>query len=142
MPLHVQAIMGSLGLRIRIVQVTWLTLLALMISGCAAARLTAAPAARRVPGGDPGRGEQAIVDYGCGACHAIPGVPGANGKVGPSLDHLAERQVIAGRLPNTPTDLEHWIQDPQGVSPGTAMPYMGVTDNDAADIAAYLYEQH
>jgi len=62
--------------------------------------------------------------------------------VGPYLGGLGERQVIAGRLPNTASDLEHWIQDPQGVSPGTAMPYMGVTDTDAADIAAYLYSQH
>jgi cytochrome c2 len=69
-------------------------------------------------------------------------VAGANGKVGPYLTNLSDRQIIAGRLSNSPDNLEHWIQDPQGVSPGTAMPYMGVTDADARDIAAYLYSQH
>jgi cytochrome c2 len=131
--------MAQVGLAIRVVHSTCVAIVVLIATGCATARL---PTPRTVPGGDPTRGEQAIVHYGCGACHAIPGVPGANGKVGPSLGDLTQRQLIAGRLPNTAADLEHWIEDPQGVSPGTAMPYMGVTDNDAADIAAYLYEQH
>ena len=128
--------------RLRIVNCGLFVSLVLLACGCAATGLTAAPSARTVPNGDPGRGKQAIVRYGCGACHVIPGVAGADGKVGPDLGGLSDRQIIAGRLPNTPTDLEHWIQDPQGVSPGTAMPYMSVTDTDAADIAAYLYEQH
>jgi cytochrome c1 len=32
-----------------------------------------------------------------------------------------------------------WIQRPQEVDPKNAMPNMGVTDQDARDIAAYLY---
>jgi len=32
-----------------------------------------------------------------------------------------------------------WIQHPQKLEPGTAMPEMNVTDGDARDIAAYLY---
>ena len=32
-----------------------------------------------------------------------------------------------------------WIQTPQEVDPKNAMPNMGVTDQDAKDIAAYLY---
>lgn len=91
-----------------------------------------------VPGGSPERGRQAIPRYGCGACHTIAGVPGAQGKVGPRLADLNERVMIAGRLANTPDNLMHWIQYPQSVSPGTAMPNMAVTDADARDIAAYL----
>jgi cytochrome c2 len=89
-------------------------------------------------GGSPERGQQAIPRYGCGACHTIPGVPAAQGKVGPRLADLHERVMIAGRLANTPENLVHWIREPQSVSPGTAMPNMGVTDADARDIAAYL----
>jgi cytochrome c len=32
-----------------------------------------------------------------------------------------------------------WIQHPQALSPGTAMPELGVNDQQARDIAAYLY---
>ena len=97
-------------------------------------------AVQTVPGGDPGRGRQAIVAFGCGSCHTIAGVPGANGKVGPTLDaSLAQHSFIAGRLPNNPTDLISWIMNPQAVSPGTDMPDMGVPVLTARDIAAYLY---
>jgi cytochrome c1 len=32
-----------------------------------------------------------------------------------------------------------WIMDPQHYKPNTAMPKLGVTPQDAIDIAAYLY---
>jgi cytochrome c len=32
-----------------------------------------------------------------------------------------------------------WIREPQSISPGTAMPSLGVTEQDGRDIAAYLY---
>lgn len=89
--------------------------------------------------GDPELGRSALADYGCVACHAVPGVPGNHGDVGPPLARFAQRRVIAGRLPNTPGNLAAWIQDPQGVDPGNAMPDVGVTAADAEHIAAYLY---
>ena len=67
-----------------------------------------------------------------------PAVPGAVGKVGPSLDDLAQRSYLAGTLQNSPDNLVHWIQHPQQIHPGTAMPEMGVTSADAARIAAFL----
>jgi cytochrome c len=91
------------------------------------------------PDGDPRAGARAIQRYGCGACHAVPGVPGAHGAVGPPLGGLASRQIIAGRLPNTRENLLRWIEDPQAIAPGTAMPTLGVTATDARDLAAYLY---
>lgn len=94
---------------------------------------------RQVPGGDPARGERAIVLYGCGACHTVPGVDGARGRVAPPLTAFAERAFVAGVLPNRPEELIRWIQDPPGVNPRTAMPNLGVTEQDARHIAAYLY---
>jgi cytochrome c1 len=93
----------------------------------------------RVVGGDPARGKQAIVAYGCGSCHVIPGVPAASGRVGPPLTDFADRAYVAGRLPNEPSALVQWIRDPQVIDPGTVMPALGVTDADARNIAAYLY---
>jgi cytochrome c2 len=79
-----------------------------------------------------------MIHYGCPTCHVIPGVPGAAGKVGPSLTGLAQRSYLAGTLQNSPGNLVLWIQHPQRIHPGTAMPEMDVTTNDATDIAIYL----
>jgi cytochrome c2 len=89
--------------------------------------------------GAPDRGQAAISRYGCGGCHTIPGVPGANGQVGPPLKGIASRVYIAGELANSPDNLIAWIQDPHAVDDNTAMPTLGVTPADARDIAAYLY---
>lgn len=90
-------------------------------------------------GGHPERGRQLLRYYGCGSCHTIPGVAGAEATVGPPLTGLARRAYIAGVLPNTPANLERWILDPPGVDPKTAMPVTGVEPGDVNDIAAYLY---
>lgn len=92
-----------------------------------------------IAGGDAERGRVALDGFGCGTCHVIPGVRGARGMVGPPLSMFARRAYIAGQLVNQPDNLVRWIQDPQGVEPGTAMPNLGVTPAVARDIAAYLY---
>ncbi|MBV0911190.1 c-type cytochrome [Anianabacter salinae] len=88
--------------------------------------------------GDAGRGRRLMTEYGCGACHLIPGVAGARGTVGPSLHNLVGRAYIAGVLTNTPGDLSRWLMNPPLFSPQTAMPDLGVEEADAADMAAYL----
>ncbi len=79
-----------------------------------------------------------MIQYGCTTCHVIPHVPGAVGKVGPSLNSLSQRSYLAGSLPNTPENLERWIMHPQQYRPGTAMPEMGVSEQDAHIISTYL----
>lgn len=92
-----------------------------------------------VAGGDAHRGAKLIAGIGCGACHAIPGIEGAEGKVGPPLEGVGERVFIAGVLPNTPENMIAWIKAPQAIVPGNAMPDLGLSDAQARDIAAYLY---
>ena len=92
-----------------------------------------------IAGSDHERGKEIMGNYGCPSCHAIPGVRGANGKVGPPLGGIADRVYIAGRLANEPQNMIDWIRAPQSIDPQTAMPNTGVTDRDARDIAAYLY---
>lgn len=92
-----------------------------------------------VEGGDPYRGAQAIQRQGCHSCHRIPGIRGANSYVGPPLDGWSARQYIAGSLENTPNNLIEWIMNPQSIEPGTAMPDMNIKEEEARDIAAYLY---
>jgi putative membrane protein len=95
--------------------------------------------AEQLTGGRVARAPNLIDHYGCGSCHAIPGVPGATGTVGPPMDHIASRTYIAGRLPNEPAAMITWLRNPQHFEPATAMPDMGVSESDARDIAAYLY---
>ncbi len=83
-------------------------------------------------------GKKAIEKYGCGSCHIIPGVKEADALVGPPLTHFSERSFIAGQLANTEENLARWVRDPQAVEPGTAMPNLGVSAEDAQNIAAYI----
>lgn len=89
--------------------------------------------------GNPQRGRELILSFGCGSCHTIPGIRTARGVVGPPLFFFARRTMIAGELPNSPDNLTRWIENPSAVEPKTAMPNLGVTDQQAHDIAAYLY---
>jgi cytochrome c2 len=88
--------------------------------------------------GDPRVGRQLVVDYGCGACHVIPGVREATGRVGPKLEDLRNQIYIAGRLANTPENLAAWIENPQAFDPLNAMPNLGVTAEESQHMAAYL----
>jgi cytochrome c len=92
--------------------------------------------------GSPKRGKIALEQYACASCHIIPGVIAPAGHVGPTLAGMSGRSIIAGLLANTPESMIEWIRHPQKVSPGTAMPDMGVTDQDAQDMAAYLGSLH
>ena len=95
--------------------------------------------AQALTGGVPDRGARAIRAYGCSGCHTIPGIPGAVGLVGPPLAGVAQRVYLAGVLTHTPDNLVRWIMTPQDVDSLTAMPNLGVTLQEARDIAAYLY---
>ena len=101
------------------------------------ARGGAAGAARRRA--DPERGRVLIADYGCHACHRIPGVRQASGSVGPPLDGFGRRAYIAGILPNRPMLLTWWLRDPPALDPRTAMPALGLSEPEARHMAAYLY---
>lgn len=118
---------------------------ALPRAGCALAlALTTLGCAREpspvlVKGGDAERGLLLVRQYQCGACHAIPGVPGAGGDAGPSLAYTGRLGYIAGSIPNQPANMVRWLQDPPALKPDTAMPSLGVSEEEARHMAAYLY---
>lgn len=96
------------------------------------------------------QGVQVMLQRGCGGCHTIPNIPGAAGTIGPNLGPhddvpvLSQRAMIAsypnGSVPNNSVDdLARWIQNPAALKPGTAMPTLGLSADDAAAAAAYLY---
>jgi len=116
-------------------------LMGLVLTACSSANSNPAPdLAQQIRAlGDPPKGKDLILAVGCGSCHMVPGIVGADGTVGPPLDHMARRQYVAGVLRNTPENLVHWIQHPQQVVPGNAMPEMGISEEEAKQMAAYLY---
>ena len=99
---------------------------------------TPAPSAAP-PVGNAARGPALAVQYGCNVCHMIPGVQGPAGSLGPSLQGVASRPAISqGKVPLTPANLVQYIQDPATLNPQSSMPPVGVPENDAKDLAAYL----
>lgn len=85
------------------------------------------------------RGAALIRHYGCGSCHHIPGIPSADGNVGPPLDAIASRAYLGGVLPNHFDSMVSWLLAPQEIDPRSAMPDVGLNEQEARDIATYLY---
>jgi cytochrome c2 len=97
------------------------------------------PAAAQLVAGDPERGRALVPQYACNACHIIPGTTGPQGSLAPTLAGLASRPTISyGAVQNTPANLRQFIQNPSSLNPQSAMPPIGLPDNDAQDITAFL----
>ncbi|MGE5537543.1 MAG: cytochrome c oxidase assembly protein [Gemmatimonas sp.] len=121
--------------RRRAMAATAVAIAVLALAGCD----QSAASARAVPGGDAKRGETLVARIGCGGCHMVPGLANARGNVGPPLTAFGGRTYVAGMLPNTPENLIAWLKNPQAIVPGNVMPALGLDDQQARDIAAYLY---
>lgn len=110
-----------------------------LLSACdGASALLNSPVAGQTLDGNAGRGQRLLAQYQCGSCHAIPGVPAAQGNIAASLDAFGKRSYIAGRIPNNSEALVRWIVSPAALVPDTPMPSMGVSTSEARDMAAYL----
>jgi cytochrome c2 len=97
--------------------------------------------ARLMTQGDASRAPVVLRRFGCSGCHDIPGISGADGKVGGSLSDIRQRVYVGGVLNNTSDNLVKWIVSPQTFSPRTAMPVTGISEAEARDVAAYLYSR-
>lgn len=112
----------------------------------AAALVPAAESAVPGPPGDPARGRLLIARKGCMACHVFTGVPAIAIN---ELPVLLEDAVLTRAIAQAP-DLRHardrlrpaglhaWLKDPTVVKPGTLMPRLPISDDDASHIAAYI----
>jgi cytochrome c len=108
-----------------------------LLSGCTGGRVHRSYTI--ATGGQPNSGQQVIVRYRCGSCHTIPGIRDAHGVFGPPLNSFGRRSMIAGEFPNEPDILVHWVMSPKSLKPRTAMPELGISEQEARDVAAYLY---
>lgn len=116
----------------------WAAVSALVLAGLLAACSTPQARSQQVSSGNAELGRELLTDYGCTGCHTVPGIRTEPAYVGPPLDHWGLRSYIAGSLNNNERNLVRWITDPQAIEEGTAMPDVGVSEQDAINIAAYL----
>jgi cytochrome c oxidase subunit II len=89
---------------------------------------------------DPGAvtGREVFDHSACINCHTVSGTP-ADGRFGPDLTHLMSRTTIAaGAAENTPENLRLWIQNPDGIKPGSLMPAMKLSDADVDAVVSYM----
>ncbi|MDR7381034.1 cytochrome c oxidase subunit II [Promicromonospora iranensis] len=90
------------------------------------------------PVSDVAAGREIFMSSSCVYCHTVAGTE-AQGTLGPDLTHLASRQMIgAGVLPNDRESLARWIEHPQDVKPGNAMPGTELEDDELDDLITYL----
>ena len=97
------------------------------------------PGPRVLPAGDAERGREIMARVGCGSCHAVPGLDWPQGRVGPPLDGMGGRALIGSGLPNRPETLIPYLIDAPAADPGSPMPPMPLSEEEARDVAAYLY---
>jgi cytochrome c oxidase subunit 2 len=98
------------------------------------ARQRAAPAE---PTGLAAEGKALFARSACVGCHTIQGV--SAGMLGPNLTHFGARTMLAaGMWPNTPENVTAWLRDPPRLKPGAKMPDLGLTEEQAKAMAAYL----
>src|SRR5262249_39110372 len=89
------------------------------------------------PTGAGADGKAIFAKSACVGCHTIDGVSaGVGGADIPPL--RSRRHAPAGMWPNTPDNVAAWVRDPQRLKPGAKMPDLGLTDEQAKAVAAYL----
>ena len=83
-------------------------------------------------------GSQLFISKGCVNCHAVQGVNTYN-RTGPDLSHIGSRtSIAAGMLPNTRENMIRWLRYTDTVKPGVAMPNLGLSQEEAESLTAYL----
>jgi cytochrome c oxidase subunit 2 len=83
-------------------------------------------------------GDQLFQQLTCPSCHSTT-TSSTDVEIGPNLAHIASRQTLAaGRLENTPANLIAWLSDPQSVKPDCHMPNFQLTQDQVAQLTAYL----
>ena len=88
-------------------------------------------------GGDAAQGEELVASVGCMACHELPNSQNSASnrdelrrQFGPNFTGIGSK--------TTPQWIYNWLRDPESYHAGTRMPDMRLTEQEAADITAYL----
>jgi cytochrome c oxidase subunit II len=99
--------------------------------------VAAQKAAPEEPTGLAAEGKAIFTRSACVGCHTIRGV--STSVLGPDLTTFGSRRTLAaGILPNTPETVAAWLKNPPALKPAAKMPALGLTDEQARAVAAYL----
>ena len=94
-------------------------------------------AAPAEPTGLAAEGKAIYARSACVGCHTIRGV--STGALGPDLTTFGSRRTLAaGMFPSTVETVAAWLRNPTALKPGSKMPALGLTDDQARAVAAYL----
>ena len=103
---------------------------------------TAYPMASIPVAGDAVRGEELVASVGCMACHQSPEeTVGSDTRTAASIQDLRRQFGPNFQGLGSKTSAQwvyNWLKDPSSYHPGTRMPSLRLTDQEAADITAYL----
>lgn len=97
------------------------------------------PACSQHENDDRSNARRLITEVGCGSCHVIAGIDSADSRVGPSLNDYEKRSYIAGLVPNNEDNLVQFLMAPQSIHASTAMPDLGLSQDQARVISRYIY---
>ena len=85
-----------------------------------------------------GKGAKLFATRGCIGCHTLDATTKAT-MIGPNLANVGGRRYIgAGTLLNNDENLARWVFNPQLIKHGVLMQPMGLTMDEARQVAAYL----
>lgn len=107
------------------------------VTSLGAATQQAAPAAPDTTT-PAGKGAKLFATRGCIGCHTLDATTKAT-MIGPNLANVGGRRYIgAGTLLNNDENLARWVFNPQLIKHGVLMQPMGLTMDEARQVAAYL----
>jgi cytochrome c oxidase subunit 2 len=86
------------------------------------------------------RGRELFVSLACSGCHTIRGLTAGKFPGAPELTNVASKKSIVGGVlsPVNEENLRRWISNPPAVKPGTAMPNLGLSEQQVTDLVNFL----
>ena len=87
-----------------------------------------------IPEANEVSGEQLFVNKGCFACHEY------NTLTCPSLEGLSTRGTfLGGKEKVSAANLASWLRDPAAMKPGTAMPNLGLSEEEINELVGNMF---
>jgi len=86
--------------------------------------------------GDPAKGKEIVGSVGCFGCHTDSPIQENPRQSQIRRKHGYSLQAVGSKL--TPNWVYNWVKDPKQVWPDTKMPSLRLSDEEAANLAAYL----
>jgi len=90
--------------------------------------------------GNPEKGKELVASLGCFGCHQVASYPSDTPRTVDSLRHEHGPNLIGLGSKTTKQWIYHWIKNPTSYHPDTVMPDLRLSDQEAADIAAFLHQ--